>query len=452
MLSIVILTVVATMVLYLGFTQYKNVIIPFAVAGIVLVLFCLLTNQSLWNNWFMNMMDIQGSSKIFSVLIVGTTGCLLPFINLFRQRGAEEVADFTGILLYAIIGAIMMVSYSDLMVLFLGVEILSIAMYILAGASRKRVASNEASMKYFLLGSFASAILLYGIALYYTSTGSFRLDIGSSGQSALLNLSYLLLFAGLSFKIALVPFHFWAPDVYQGTPTIFTATMATVVKISAVGALYQFIRYCGVNMSDWLFWLISITAIASILIGNIMAVTQHSVKRLLAYSGIVQAGFIIIGFLNFDPKDSWIILYYLVAYTLASLVTFLGTHFIEEVSGTDDHSAFRGLYYNNPFLAIVMSVALISLGGGPLTAGFMAKFFVLSHAATAGNMALVVLALILAVISLYYYFRIINAMFSRTNETRNWEIHWTYRGIFAILSLVTLAAGIAPYWLVNLLK
>ena len=452
MLSIVILTVIATLVLYLGFTNNRSIIIPVALVGTLAALYCLISNQSLWNNWFMNMMEIQGSSRVLSILILVTTSFLLPFLNLFRSRGSEEMADFTGILLLAIIGGIMMVSYSDLMVLFLGVEILSIAMYVLAGASRRRVASNEASMKYFLLGSFASAILLYGIALYYTSTGSFRLDLASPVKSDLLLLSYMLLFAGLAFKVALVPFHFWAPDVYQGTPTVFTATMATVVKISAIGALYQFIKFCGPNMSDWLFGLISITAIASILVGNIMAVSQHSVKRLLAYSGIVQAGFMIIGFLNFDLNGGWIILYYLVAYSLATLVTFLGTHFVEEVAGTDDHSAFRGLYYNNPFLAIVMTTALISLGGGPLTAGFMAKFFVLSHAANAGNVLLAVSALVLAVISLYYYFRIINAMFSRTNEQHAWEIGWTYKGIFAVLSIVTLAAGIVPYWLVNLLK
>lgn len=452
MLSIVVLTVFATIVLYLGFFKNRNIIVPVALIGIFIALFCLISKQSLWNNWFMNMMSIEGPSRIFSILILSTTACLLPFINVFRIRGSEEVADFTGILLFSIIGGLMMVSFSDLMILFLGLEILSIAMYILAGADRKKIKSNEASIKYFLLGAFASAILLFGIATYYASTGTFRLDTQVIHSSALINLSYLLLFSGLAFKVALVPFHFWAPDVYEGTPTVFTATMATVVKISAFGAMFQFIFYCGSNMADWLYWLLSIVALASILVGNIMALTQHSVKRLLAYSGIVQAGFILIGFLQFRSENSWMILYYLIAYTSASLVMFLGSYFVEEQSGTDDQSAFKGLYYNNPFLAIVLSIALISLGGGPLTAGFMAKLFVLNNAAQSGNIVLVIFALILAVLSLVYYFRIINLMFTKTNEERKWQIDFSYRSILSLLSIGTIVAGIIPYLLVNLLK
>ena len=200
------------------------------------------------------------------------------------------------------------------------------------------------------------------------------------------------------------------------------------------------------------YWLLSIVALASILVGNIMALSQQSVKRLLAYSGIVQAGFILIGFLQFRLENSWIILYYLIAYTSASLVMFLGSYFVEEKSGTDDHSAFKGLYYNNPFLAIVLSIALISLGGGPLTAGFMAKLFVLNNAAQAGNIVLVIFALILAVLSLVYYFRIINLMFTKTDEERKWQINFTYRSILSLLSIGTIIAGIIPYLLVNLIK
>ncbi|MEP7195982.1 MAG: NADH-quinone oxidoreductase subunit N [Saprospiraceae bacterium] len=398
------------------------------------------------------MMEIKDSSKAFSLLILFTAACIIPFLNVFKKRGSEELADFSGILLYSLIGGIMMVSYSDLIILFLGLEILSIAMYILAGADRKKISSSEASMKYFIIGAFASAILLFGISLYYASSGSFRLDVTVVHSSALLNLSYLLIFCGLAFKIALVPFHFWAPDVYQGTPTIFTATMATIVKISAFGALYQFIRICGANMSEWLYWLLSFVAILSIFLANIMAISQHSVKRLLAYSGIAQAGFILIGLLQFQPDKTWIILYYLVAYTLASLACFFACHFIEVKNGNDDHSAFKGLYYSNPFLAIVLSIALISLSGGPLTAGFMAKLFVLTNAAQIGNIALVVFALILAVISLYYYFRIINLMFTRTNIEHSWQVDMPYKGLLALLSIGTLVAGIAPYLLVNLLK
>ncbi len=452
MLSIVILTVFATITLYLGFMKNRNIIIPFGILGTALAIYCIASNQSLWNNWFMNMMEIQGPSKILVLLILSCLLILLPFINLFRIRGSEEIADFTGILLFSVIGGMMMVSYSDLMVLFLGIEILSIGMYILAGANRKKSASNEASIKYFLLGAFASAILLFGIACYYASCGSFRLEASQNSISMLQQFSYLIIFSGLAFKIALVPFHFWAPDVYEGTPTIFTATMATLVKVSAFGALYLFILNSGIQKSDWLFWLISIIALSSMLIGNVMAASQNSIKRLLAYSGIVQAGFILIGLLQLKVEDSWIIFYYLIAYCLSSLVTFLVTYFVESHSGTDDLQAFKGLYYNNPALSIVMTIALLSLGGGPLTAGFISKLFVLYHSAIVGNIALTVFALILAVISLYYYFRVINLMFSRTNEEKSWKVDWTYQGILTLLSIITVIAGTVPYFVVQLIQ
>lgn len=452
MLSIAILTITATLVLFLGFSKNRDLILPFSAAGVGVAALCLLTNQSLWNEWFMNMMNISGPSKAFSVLILGLSLCIIPFINEFRRRGTEEIADFSGLLIFSLIGGIMMVSYSDLMILFLGLEILSIAMYILAGADRKRLNSNEASLKYFILGAFASAILLFGIALFYACTASFRLDAEVLQNSTLLNLSFLIIFSGLAFKIALVPFHFWAPDVYQGTPTIFTATMATIVKVSAFGALFQFISLCNHHMTEWIYWLLSLIALTTIVFSNILALQQKSVKRMLAYSGISQAGFILIGFLNLSPEKSWSILYYLFAYSTASLVCFLVVHFVEEKSFNDGHSSFRGLYFNNPFLAIVMSIALISLGGGPLTAGFMAKLFVLNNAAIAGNIALVVFALIFAVLSLYYYFRLINQMFSHSNEIKSWSIEYPYAGILTVLSIGTIIAGILPNILVDLLK
>ncbi|NOT36305.1 MAG: NADH-quinone oxidoreductase subunit N [Saprospiraceae bacterium] len=452
MLSIVILTFFATLVLFLGFSKNRDLILPVSVIGVALAMLCYMTQQTLWDEWFMNMMDVKGASRIFSIVILAIACCILPFINEFRRRGSEEMADFSGLLIYSLIGGIMMVSYKDFMVLFLGIEILSIAMYILAGADRRRASSSEASLKYFILGAFASAILLFGIALYYACTSSFRLDAEILQNSLLLNLSYLLIFAGLAFKIALVPFHFWAPDVYQGTPTIFTATMATIVKVSGFGALYQFISSCGIHMSEWLYWLISLVALASIVVANIMALQQQSVKRMLAYSGIAQAGFILIGFLNLQAENTWPIIFYLIAYAAASLVCFLAVHFVEEISFNDNHSAFKGLYYNNPFLAIVMSIALISLGGGPLTAGFMAKLFVLNNAAHVGNIALVIFALIFAVLSLYYYFRLINQMFSYSKDIKTWRIEYPYAGILAALCIGTIIAGIAPNLLVNLIK
>jgi NADH-quinone oxidoreductase subunit N len=303
------------------------------------------------------------------------------------------------------------------------------------------------------MGAFGSAILLFGIALFYVSTGTMNLDkLTNINFSSLSQLSVLIIFCGLAFKVALVPFHFWAPDVYEGTPTIYTGIMATIVKIGAFGAMYQFITLGSGFIPSWMFWLISLIALASMLLGNIMALGQTSMKRLLAYSSIVQAGFIVIGFINITPQNAWQVIYYLVAYTLASLVCFFSIHFIEEQKGTDQISAAENLYSENPFLAIVFSIALISLGGIPLTAGFMAKFFILNNAAYNNSITLVVIALVLAVVSMYYYFRLINMMFTSKISAINWNIGWMYQFLFVILSVLTIAFGTMPTLLVDWLK
>ena len=453
MLSIVILTIVATITLYLGFQKQRGLIIPFGLLGLIFSLFCLVNNVQLWNEWMQGLMSVDSISKTISIIILVAAIFILPFFNLFNKRGNEEVGDVIGLFLFSLVGIIMMVSYRDMIILFLGVEIVSIAMYILAGADRRKLSSNEASLKYFIMGAFGSAILLFGIALFYVSTGTMNLDkLTNINFSSLSQLSVLIIFCGLAFKVALVPFHFWAPDVYEGTPTIYTGIMATIVKIGAFGAMYQFITLGSGFIPSWMFWLISFIALASMLLGNIMALGQTSMKRLLAYSSIVQAGFIVIGFINITPQNAWQVIYYLVAYTLASLVCFFSIHFIEEQKGTDQISAAENLYSENPFLAIVFSIALISLGGIPLTAGFMAKFFILNNAAYNNSITLVVIALILAVVSMYYYFRLINMMFTNKINAINWKIGWMYQFLFVILSVLTIAFGTMPALIVDWLK
>jgi NADH-quinone oxidoreductase subunit N len=452
MLPLIILTIIGVLILFLGFTRKTKLIVPIAILGILGAIGAYLAATKMYNEWMGGMMSLHGPPLIFNYLILVIALFILPFINVFNKRGSEEVADFTGLILFSLIGGIMMVSHLDLIVLFLGIEIMSIAMYILAGADRRILQSNEAALKYFILGAFSSAILLFGIALFYASTGTLKIYDLHVGDSPIFQLSVLIIFCAFAFKVALVPFHFWAPDVYQGSPTIFTATMATIVKIAAFGALFQFLRYLGNNVGEWMFWLMSIVALASLVLGNIMAYTQTSVKRLLAYSSVVQAGFILIGFLQLKQEDSWPILYYLVAYCLASLVCFFVCYFVENKKGSDHIDEFEGLFYANPVLAVVMTIALISLGGGPLTAGFMAKLFVLNHAASVGSIALVVMALVFAVTSMYYYFKIINRMFTRNSEQAVWSVSWTYQGVLILLSILTFIAGILPFWIVNLFK
>ncbi|MBK8954801.1 MAG: NADH-quinone oxidoreductase subunit N [Saprospiraceae bacterium] len=452
MLALIILSLFAIGVMFLGFAKLRNIIMPVALGGVALAFYALISGQTFWNHYLMNMLQTDGNAAVLSGLVMLNGLALIPFYNVYEKRGQEEIADFLGLILFALVGSILMVSCSNYMTMFLGVEILSISMYILAGADRRKVKSNEASLKYFITGSFTSAILLFGIALLYAVSGSLNIDNSFSADGNLLaQMAYLFIFTGFALKIAIVPFHFWAPDVYEGTPTLFTAAMASLVKIASMGAFFRIIQMNAENMPDWIDAYFIMLILATLIFGNLFALKQQGVKRLLAYSGIVQAGFILMGFIQLKPGDDWAILYYFIAYVLASVVSFTVVHFVEEQSGSDDLNAFAGLYRSNPTLAVVMTIALISLAGGPFTSGFVAKIFMLNQAITHGYAALVVVAVICTILSVYYYYKIINAMFSGSADQK-FSLSPLHSGMLILFSLVTLAAGIIPTYFVGLLK
>ncbi|MBK6545512.1 MAG: NADH-quinone oxidoreductase subunit N [Saprospiraceae bacterium] len=451
MLAFILLTLFSVAILFLGFIKQRNVIIPISILAILSAIISISTEQNFWNHYLMDMIRIDFNSKIVSLIILYTGLALVPFFALFQKRGNEELADFMGIFIFSIVGALLMVGAVNYMTLFLGVEILSISMYILAGADRRKVKSNEASLKYFIMGAFASAFMLFGIGLIYASTGSLSLLNIASQSSVLTDFALVFLFSSFAFKIALVPFHFWTPDVYEGTPTLFTAAMSTIVKVAAFGSFYNLIQLNTPLLPDWIQWYFVFLILATLIIGNLMALSQRSVKRLLAYSGIVQAGFILMGFLQLDANSEWPIFFYFIAYTLASLVAFIVVHFVEVQSGSDDIDSFAGLSKSNPSLAIFMTLALISLAGGPLTAGFIAKLLMLNQAIQSGFSALVIIAVICTLMSVYYYYKIVNSMFSKSGDSR-WSIPFIYNGLLLIFIIITFAAGIVPTYFTNLLR
>ena len=443
MLAIITLTIISIFILFLGFSKNRGMILPLGFLALAVALWSIASGNTFWNEYLTNMISFEGNSKYFSILLIIIALAIFPFFHELIKRGNEELADFIGIILLSIVGGLLMVSYQHMMTLFLGIEILSIAMYVLAGANRRSVNSNEASLKYFILGALASAILLFGIALYYASTASLSVLNPTIKNQELYQLSILIIMSVFAFKVALAPFHFWAPDVYQGTPTLFTTVMATLVKIAGFGAIFQFIQAQHSLLPNWIVWFFALVIVTSMLIGNIFAYNQSSVKRMLAYSSVVQAGFILMGFLNFREETSWMVLFYLSAYCLASIVTFMVTYFVEEQSGTDHIHSFAGLSKSNPILAVVMTVALISLAGVPLTAGFMSKLFVLKNANIVGLTSLVVISLILAVVSFYYYFKVINAMYSASGDQK-FKIPALYQILLVCFSVALILLGIAP--------
>lgn len=443
MLCLIILSLTGVSTMFLGFMKTKKLVLPVATLGVVLALAALWSEQSFWNYYLSGMVQTEGIARLLSVFILLNGLFVLPFFNLFTNRGNEELGDFISLIVFSLMGAVLMVSSVNYMSLFIGLEILSIAMYILAGADRKRVKSNEASLKYFITGAFTSAILLFGIGLLYAGTGSLEIQNQSAASHYLEQFAYVFLFTAFALKVAVVPFHFWAPDVYEGTPTLFTATMASMVKVASIGAFLRIIQLNAEVLPEWTQWYFAFLILASLLFGNILALNQRSTKRLLAYSGIVQAGFILMAFIQFEPGSEVPVLYYFMAYVLASVVCFVVIHFVEEQSGTDDIDSFAGLAKSNPVLAVTMTIALISLAGGPLTSGFVAKIYMLMNAIDHGFASLVVVAVVCTLLSVYYYYKIINAMYSGSADQK-WNIHWSYQLVLLLATIITLIAGIVP--------
>lgn len=372
--------------------------------------------------------------------------------NFFKDD--TNLSDHFSLVLFAIVGVFILTSYTHMVMLFLGVEILSIPIYVLAGSDKRNIHSNEAAFKYFLLGAFASAFLLLGITFVYGALGSFNIVQIASGAMSTYGLSLPLLIVGIllilfamAFKMSAVPFHFWAPDVYTGAPTIVTAFMSTIVKIGAVVGFYRLFSIVLTFYPQYV-RLLLIIAVMSILIGNIIAASQSNIKRMLAYSGIGHVGFVVLGITMLSASTPYVTWYYLAAYTLAGLAAFWVLIIIADKDNNVDISAFNGLVKRNPLLAGTMTIALLSMAGIPPLAGFFAKYFILINVIDKGFMLIAIIAILASLIGVYYYFRIIIAMFTHTTQTDNVvkkiDIQFMSKLGLGIISLLLLLLGIMP--------
>jgi NADH-quinone oxidoreductase subunit N len=330
--------------------------------------------------------------------------------------------EFQTLLLFATVGMLLMASAGDLVMIFLGLEILSIATYVMAGFRRRDLRSNEAGLKYFILGSFATAFLLYGMALTYGATRSTNLEvIRTTIQSGRVEWTWLLLvggalmLVGLCFKVAVAPFHVWTPDVYEGAPSTVTGWMSTGPKAAAFSAflkLYVAVFAVGgaiVGMSTATTWTLSIIAVVTMVLGNVVAMVQDNIKRMLAYSSIAHAGYALVGLIANDWPS---VAFYMLAYAVMNIgafavVTAIARRYDRETTIDD----YRGVGFESPLLAIAFSVFLLSLAGFPMTAGFMGKLLVFKAAWTKGLTMLVVFGVLNSAASVYYYLRPIVAMY-----------------------------------------
>jgi NADH-quinone oxidoreductase subunit N len=373
---------------------------------------------------------------------------------LLSAKDMEKVgvnyAEYFALIFFILSGVTMVSSYQTLLILFLGIEIISIPLYILTGSDKRNLKSNEAALKYFLMGAFSTGLMLMGIALIYGARGSFelsRINILEEKPTALLIGGMILLLSSMSFKVSAAPFHFWTPDVYDGAPTVFTSFMATIVKAAAFVAFIRlFDGAFGLLQNSWQLWIAIITA-ATLFIGNITAVFQQSVKRMLAYSSIAQAGFMMLSVfaMNTDAKEG--LLLYAAAYCLATIGIFAVLVKMNDYT----FDGFNGMAKTNPLIAGTLVVFLISLAGIPLTAGFISKFYMLKAAlATGKHFWLVVFAVLMAAVSVYYYFRVIQAMYFKEGDAAKLETSKAFNYTLLILAALVILLGLFPnlllYW------
>ena len=355
----------------------------------------------------------------------------------------------------------MMVSFHNLAVLFLGIEILSISLYVLAGSAKDSFFSNEAAFKYFIMGSFATGFLLMGIALVYGFAGSFdiahisrALEEQRDNLPGFLIAGAFLMFIGLAFKISVVPFHFWAPDVYSGSPTAVTAFMSTVVKIAAVAAFVKIIGLVFSPIIDVFAPTLLVIIVLTLIVSNITAVYQSSVKRMLAYSSIAHVGYILIGFISSSGEGSFspVLFYYLASYAVTSILAFACVSVVEKHSGGNSLNAFRGLFASNRLLSICFIIALFSLAGIPPFNGFFAKYLILSSAINAGLIWVAIVAIVASLVGVYYYFQPLIALFSAGQEVSRINLSLNQQITLGMLALAALLMGLFPDLLLGIIR
>jgi NADH-quinone oxidoreductase subunit N len=389
------------------------------------------------------------SSLLMSVIALGALlSCLLSIAYLRELQ--INYGEYYALILMAAAGMMLMVAAVDMLAVFMGLELMSIPIYVLAGMDRRRLRSNEAAMKYFLIGAFASAVMLYGMALLYGAGGSTAFDgvraaVETGTPMAMIGVG--LVIVGFAFKISSVPFHQWTPDVYEGAPVAVTAFMSVTVKATAVGALLRFVGLGLGSLDASLVDVLWVLAVLTMVVGNLMAVIQDNVKRLLAYSSIAHAGYILVGLVAGTPDGYAAVVFYLIAYTFMNLGAFgVVVALAEKGHECERVDSFAGLSRQRPTLAAMMTLFMVALAGIPPTLGFFAKFKIFQAAVTAGQVPLAVIGVLMSVVSVYYYLRIPVLMYMREpgEETPRMTVHSGEAFVLAVCTLAVVALGLFP--------
>lgn len=434
----------------------RKLLVPVAVLGLLAILGLTVSEFNSPASYYNNMIVVDKFSVAFSSLFIVLTIFLVALSHDFYKEHPTKLSDFIAIKIFLLAGAVAMVSFGNLSMFFLGIEVLSISLYVLAASRRLDVKSNEAGMKYFLLGSFASGIILFGICLIYGATGYFDIaeihDLSAGlGMPIWFPIGITLVVIGMLFKIAAAPFHFWAPDVYEGSPALTTATMSTLAKIVAMATLYKLISGMTTSLTATFEMVIVVVSILSMTIGNIMALRQKNVKRMLAFSGISHAGFMLMAILSLATAGTTL-LYYTAAYALAGIASFAVIIYVTRNKGNEDIANFNGLGKTNPLMAAVLTASLLSMAGIPIFSGFFAKFMLFSQTISAGYLFLVIVGVINSIISVGYYFKLILAMYTKEATEEKQAVPFVYYFVAVAAILLNIALGVYPSFVTNLLS
>jgi len=458
MLTITFLSILGLILLFVGFNNNISLSRTIAVLGLTAALGSLLflDQNTLIITGLETQLSFDSFAIKFSVLIIFMSIFVIFLTGRFIRKEYVQSAEFLAVMVFSLVGALMLTAFSHMITLFVGLETLGISLYILAGTDKKSAASNEASLKYLLLGAFATGIILFGMALIYGATGSLDFQIiANLGQanvdSSLFKFGIFFILIGLLFKISAAPFHFWSPDVYEGSPNVVMLYMSVVVKIASFAAIY---RVFGIYFNSFsFFWwdIVYYACLASLVLGNLLALVQKTVKRQLAFSSISQTGYLLFSLLAVQNAQTVNgLVFYLFVYGCAILVAF---SVFTDWFGTDPKVSLdqlKGASKSDQMGSIVLTLAYLSMAGIPLTGGFFAKLFMFAPAMNSGLTQLLIVGILSSVVGATYYLRpIINVWFSTENPAL--EKSTSYQWIAFLGGTLLLVAGIFPDTISNLI-
>ena len=421
-----------------------------ALAGFVAVFALALTMQ--WDTdefVYEQLIFVDRYSLLFKALFAATGFAVVLMAIDYVGTKMRHPGEFYALIVFAVLGATLMAESGELLTAFISVELLSFSLYALVALSRGDGRSAEASAKYILLGAISSGFMLYGISQLFGALGTTVFSDMGPGLAARFDLTitigFVMFVAGLGFKLSMVPFHLWAPDVYEGAPTPVTALIAVLSKAAAFALTLRFLAEAGAGAIDEWRMAIAILAAATMIVGTLIALSQRNIKRLLAYSSIAQVGFVLVGVVALSEDAANAVLLHLIGYAFTNLAAFMVVIAVETRTGKEEIADYAGLARRAPVLAMVMTGALFSLSGLPIFAGFVTKFYLFTAAAGEDLLWLIAIAVVNSVISLYYYLRVVREMYiNEPGETAVLHVPALTYGTLWLLFAGTIAVGIYP--------